>query len=212
MATQTLTQKPANRWPWRLSIAAGILAAAAAAFLNVVGGAFACAWDTSYCATAPDELQAFQGTITDPGGRPVPDARFQFRDDTLRDGDPGPVFRSGPDGSYCVMWPAGSTRPFAHPIDQGLRASVVEPNTKGALPAEDCQRTKHRAPWYRYQNLTSTWQYWLLLTLSATVAGLFAAAGVTGRRERDRARALAAGAAALLGLNAVLFLVLWSVL
>jgi hypothetical protein len=153
----------------------------------------------------PDGLEAVEGTITDAGGRPVGEARFHRSDDTYGD-DPGPVFTSEPDGSYCVLWPTGSTRPFAQPLDPRLRSSTVEPAPTSLPEANDCQTTEQRTPWYRYQSLTWTWRYSLLLGLPA----LFAAAGLLGHTD-GRARRLRLVGGALIATNAVLFVVLWNV-
>lgn len=199
------------RWTWWVSLVAIAAVAALALLANFVAGAFACSFDTSYCADSRDELGVVHGMIVDEKEQPVGGVEFHLTDDTYPRDDPGPVFVSNPDGRFCVLWPEGSTRPFAQPLDPTLRSTLVEPASIGFPPPGPCQTTDRRAAWYRYEDLESNWQYLTLTALPASAFALVLGAGTSIRRRPQRAGVFRLTASVLVALNVVLFLMLWNV-
>jgi hypothetical protein len=172
-----------------------------------VAGAFACGFDTSYCAYSHDKNGIYQGVLVDRRGRTLTDTTFTVAFESRRRAHPRDVsgFSTDAQGRYCIVWAQERDTPFAQfdssetTIEQPWRA------LNGAQPPPGCQSGDQRIPWNRANDLTSSAQFLAVpaIVVPGAVLLLVAVAlgaAPSGRRARSAGLLLSAASTALTAL------------
>ena len=175
----------------RLLCVLGLLWVAAAAFVFLAVGEFACNTDTAYCAARHDKNGYYRGRLNDADGQPLRSTSFLVYFDSLRSSRGVGPFRTDHDGRYCFVWASESTTPNADP--EGARSITIRDPwrpLRGRPAPTRCQRTDVGIPWKRAADLTDRWQYRLplaalALTALVLLAGLVRAGTRVGQQLRQ---------------------------
>ncbi len=125
----------------------GGLATLAAGGFSFIATAFACSWDTSYCATG--EKREYRGRLFDYQGRPASATWLVFESAMYGNRENGWRFQSSDGGRFCISAFEGVTTAFVtvegqtFPTDHVVRSSAVpDPRLSGAVG--DAIRTRAR--------------------------------------------------------------------
>ncbi len=193
----------------RAACLAALVWCALVLFVHWAASAFACGWDTSYCANSRDKNGLYTGVLVDRQGRRLTETSFSVLFESRRDADPRDVdgFSTDARGRYCIVWAQESVTPFAR-VD-GYETSIDVPweplNGDDAPPG--CQAGDNGIPWNRADDLKTSAQFIALPALAGPAMILLLVGLVVGARRPawPRTAGLALTAASTL-LAAVLWL------
>jgi hypothetical protein len=130
-----------------LAVVGGIATLAAWGF-SFVATAFACSWDTSYCATG--ETRDYRGRLFDYLGRPAAPTLLVFQSDTYGARGAGARFQSSEGGRFCVTAFEGVTTAFIQvegqlfPTDRVVRSTAAADPRLASAASRDGIRKRER--------------------------------------------------------------------
>jgi hypothetical protein len=128
--------------------------------LHWAAGAFACGWDTSYCAQGRAKDGVYRGVLVDAGDRTLANTAFAVTFASRLTAPAVRGFTTDARGAYCVVWAEERIVPF---ITAGssptLPTDVPWEPLRGAAPPAGCQSGDRGIPWNRSDDLQRTPQY-----------------------------------------------------
>jgi hypothetical protein len=153
-------------------------------------GAFACGWDTSYCAQSRDKDGLYRGVLVDRQGRTVTNTPFTVGFESRRNAEPGEVggFSTDSAGRFCILWAQERITPSIS-LDGAPEGSIQgwEP-LNGSDPPLGCQAGDEGIPWNRADDLKTSPQFMSVPALAVPAAALLLVALLGGRTGTQRLR------------------------